>query len=90
MRGIAPLLIVQYPGSRLYDTINAKHRSLDELRQWWNRGISFEVHDAETGEDVTRHLFDSASARRSIIRFRQDALGGVRDVPPSLCRQHVV
>ena len=57
MRGIAPILIVEYPGSRLYDTINAKYLSLDELRQWWSRGISFEVHDSETGEDVTRDLF---------------------------------
>jgi polyhydroxyalkanoate synthesis regulator protein len=61
MRGIAPLLILQYPESRLYDTINAKHLSLDELRQWWNRGISFEVHDSQTGEDVTRGLFEKTT-----------------------------
>lgn len=57
MRGIAPLPIIRYPGSRLYDLINAKYLSLDELRQWRNRGISFEVHDSETGEDVTRGFF---------------------------------
>src|ERR1051325_300914 len=49
MRGLAPLLIIQYTDVRFYDTINRKYLSLDELRQWRNRGISFEVHDSETG-----------------------------------------
>ena len=57
MRGIAPLLVIRGSESRFYNTIDSKYLSLDELRQWRSRGISFEVHDGETGEDVTRSLF---------------------------------
>jgi hypothetical protein len=30
--------------------------TIEELREWRNRGIAFEVREAETGEDVSRIL----------------------------------
>jgi polyhydroxyalkanoate synthesis regulator protein len=51
-----PILIKRYAGSRLYDTSKARYVSTDELRDWRERGIAFEVRDAETGEEVSRVL----------------------------------
>lgn len=46
----------RYGGSRLYDTSKAKYVTVDELREWRERGIAFEVRQAVTGEDVSRVL----------------------------------
>lgn len=51
-----PILVKRYAGSRLYDTVAARYVSLDDLRRWRDRGIVFEVRDAETGDDVSRVL----------------------------------
>ena len=52
----APILVKRYAGSRLYDTSKARYVTIDELRQWRERGIAFEVGDADNGEDVSRVL----------------------------------
>jgi polyhydroxyalkanoate synthesis regulator protein len=51
-----PILVKKYAGSRLYDTVRARYVTVEELRQWRERGIAFEVREAETGEDVSRVL----------------------------------
>ena len=51
-----PILVKRYAGSRLYDTSKARYVTIEELREWRNRGIAFEVREAETGEDVSRIL----------------------------------
>jgi polyhydroxyalkanoate synthesis regulator protein len=48
-----PILVKRYVGSRLYDTSKARYVTVDELREWRERGIEFEVREAETGEDVS-------------------------------------
>jgi polyhydroxyalkanoate synthesis regulator protein len=56
MPPMQPILVKRYAAMRLYDTSKARYVSLDELRAWKERGISFQVREAETGEDVTRVL----------------------------------
>ena len=51
-----PILVKRYAGSRLYDTSKARYVTIEELREWRNRGIALEVREAETGEDVSRIL----------------------------------
>ena len=51
-----PILVKRYSGSRLYDTSKARCVTIEELREWRNRGIALEVREAETGEDVSRIL----------------------------------
>jgi polyhydroxyalkanoate synthesis regulator protein len=51
-----PILVKRYAGSRLYDTSKARYVNVGEIREWRNRGIAFEVREAETGEDVSRVL----------------------------------
>jgi polyhydroxyalkanoate synthesis regulator protein len=51
-----PILIKRYARSRLYDVTKARYVSIEELRQWQRKGVSFIVRDVETGADVTRVL----------------------------------
>jgi polyhydroxyalkanoate synthesis regulator protein len=51
-----PILIKRYANSRLYDSLKARYVSVDELRDWKERGVRFEVRDAESGEDASRVL----------------------------------
>jgi polyhydroxyalkanoate synthesis regulator protein len=51
-----PILVKMYARSRLYDTAGARYVTVEELREWRERGIAFEVKEAETGEDVSRVL----------------------------------
>jgi polyhydroxyalkanoate synthesis regulator protein len=46
------ILIKRYARVRLYDTVRPRYVNVEELREWRERGIAFEVRDAETGEDV--------------------------------------
>ena len=39
-----------------HNTSKARYVTIEELREWRNRGIAFEVREAETGEDVSRIL----------------------------------
>jgi polyhydroxyalkanoate synthesis regulator protein len=43
-------------GCLLYDTTKARYVTVEELREWRERGIAFEVREADTGEDVSRVL----------------------------------
>lgn len=51
-----PILIRRYARSRLYDTVAGRYVTVDDLRQWLEDGVAFEVRDSETGEDITRVL----------------------------------
>jgi hypothetical protein len=53
-RRAKPILVKRYARSRLYDATNQHHVSLEQLRDWAAKGVSFIVHDTETGADVTR------------------------------------
>ena len=49
-----PILVKRYARSRLYDAANQRYVSLQQLRDWAEKGVAFIVQDAETGADVTR------------------------------------
>ena len=51
-----PILVRRYARSRLYDTVAKRYLSVEDLRQWRKDGVSFQVQDNETGEDITRVL----------------------------------
>ena len=52
----APILVKQYAGSRLYDTVALRYLTVSDLREWADNDVRFAVVDAETGDDVTRVL----------------------------------
>jgi len=49
-------IVKRYARSRLYDVTHARYVTVEELRRWVERGVSFSVIDAETGNDVTQVL----------------------------------
>jgi polyhydroxyalkanoate synthesis regulator protein len=54
--GTEPILVKRYARSRLYDTRNRSYVSVEQLREWAVRGVSFSVVDTETGSDGTKVL----------------------------------
>ena len=51
-----PILIRRYARNRLSNAAHERSVSLDTLRAWKAKAMSFIVQDAETGKDVTRVL----------------------------------
>ncbi|HSM97362.1 MAG TPA: polyhydroxyalkanoate synthesis repressor PhaR [Rhizomicrobium sp.] len=54
--GQGPVVIKKYANRRLYNTQTSSYVTLDHLAQMVKEGIEFEVHDARTGEDITRSV----------------------------------
>lgn len=50
------VIIKKYANRRLYDTKTSSYVTLDHLSEMVKQGIAFEVHDARTGEDITRSV----------------------------------
>ena len=48
--------IKKYANRRLYDTESSTYITLDRLAEMVREGREFEVVDAKTGEDITRHV----------------------------------
>jgi polyhydroxyalkanoate synthesis repressor PhaR len=48
--------IKKYANRRLYDTESSTYITLDRLAEMTREGREFEVLDAKTGEDITRHV----------------------------------
>ncbi len=48
--------IKKYANRRLYDTESSTYITLDKLAEMIREGREFEVVDAKTGEDITRHV----------------------------------
>lgn len=84
-------IIKKYPNRRLYDTEISSYITLEEVRQLVLEGEKFEIHDAKSGEDLTRSvLLQIISENESsgqpmlsvplltqIIRFYGDSLQGM-------------
>jgi polyhydroxyalkanoate synthesis regulator protein len=51
-----PILIKLYDNRRLYDGAEGRYRSVDELRAWKTRQVSFLIVDCNTGDDVTDRI----------------------------------
>lgn len=83
-----PVVIKKYPNRRLYNTETSVYVTLDDLAQLVRGGRDFIVHDAKTGEDLTRQvltqiIFELESRGspllpttflRSMIRFYDDKM----------------
>ncbi|HEY1613637.1 MAG TPA: polyhydroxyalkanoate synthesis repressor PhaR [Rhizomicrobium sp.] len=51
-----PVVIKKYANRRLYNTQSSSYVTLDHLCEMVKQGVEFEVHDARTGEDITRSV----------------------------------
>jgi polyhydroxyalkanoate synthesis repressor PhaR len=54
--GTSPVVIKKYANRRLYNTQTSSYVTLDHLSHMVKEGTEFEVHDARTGEDITRSV----------------------------------
>ena len=54
--GEGPVVIKKYANRRLYNTQTSSYVTLDHLAQMVKEGTEFEVHDARTGENITRSV----------------------------------
>ena len=63
-----PVVIKKYANRRLYNTQTSSYVTLDHLAQMVKEGVEFEVHDARTGEDITRSVLTQ-------IIFEEEAKG---------------
>lgn len=54
--GKKPITIKKYANRRLYNTETSSYVTLDNLSQMVKDGKEFVVHDAKTGEDITRQV----------------------------------
>ena len=55
-RADGPVIIKKYANRRLYNTQTSSYVTLDHLCHMVKEGVEFEVHDARTGEDITRSV----------------------------------
>ncbi len=51
-----PITIKKYANRRLYNTATSSYVTLDDLCGMVKEGVEFTVHDAKTGEDITRSV----------------------------------
>jgi polyhydroxyalkanoate synthesis repressor PhaR len=86
-----PITIKKYANRRLYNTSTSSYVTLDDLCQMVKAGAEFTVHDAKTGEDITRSVLTQIiveeegkgqnllpiSFLRQLIGFYGDSLQGL-------------
>ena len=63
-----PVVIKKYANRRLYNTASSAYVTLDDLSVMVKEGTDFLVHDAKTGEDITRQVLTQ-------IIFEEEAKG---------------
>ncbi|HEY1630455.1 MAG TPA: polyhydroxyalkanoate synthesis repressor PhaR [Rhizomicrobium sp.] len=63
-----PVVIKKYANRRLYNTETSSYVTLDHLAKMVKEGKEFEVHDARSGEDITRSVLTQ-------IIFEEEAKG---------------
>src|SRR6195256_6685786 len=54
--GAKPVVVKKYANRRLYNTATSSYVTLDDLATLIKEGGDFVVHDAKTGEDLTRSV----------------------------------
>jgi polyhydroxyalkanoate synthesis repressor PhaR len=91
-----PVVIKKYANRRLYNTASSSYVTLDHLSEMVRENTDFIVHDAKTGDDITRSvltqiIFEQESKGQSmlpvqflrrLIRFYGDQMQGF--LPPYL------
>lgn len=63
-----PIVIKKYANRRLYNTASSAYVTLDDLSQMVKSGDDFVVHDAKSGENITRQVLTQ-------IIFEEEAKG---------------
>ncbi|MBL8838678.1 MAG: polyhydroxyalkanoate synthesis repressor PhaR [Alphaproteobacteria bacterium] len=76
----APIKIKKYANRRLYNTATSSYVTLDHLCRMVKDGQDFVVHDAKTGEDITRSVLTQ-------IIVEEEAKGGQNMLPVNFLRQ---
>jgi polyhydroxyalkanoate synthesis repressor PhaR len=78
----APIIIKKYANRRLYNTQTSSYVTLDVLSQMVKDGVEFTVHDAKSGEDITRSVLtqiifeeESKGANLLPINFLRKLIG---------------
>jgi polyhydroxyalkanoate synthesis repressor PhaR len=54
--GTKPVVVKKYANRRLYNTATSSYVTLEDLAKMIKEGGDFVVHDAKTGEDITRSV----------------------------------
>jgi polyhydroxyalkanoate synthesis repressor PhaR len=72
--------IKKYANRRLYNTATSSYVTLDHLCQMVKQGTDFVVHDAKTGEDITRSVLTQ-------IIVEEEGKSGQNMLPVSFLRQ---
>jgi polyhydroxyalkanoate synthesis repressor PhaR len=67
-KAAGPVVIKKYANRRLYNTQTSSYVTLDHLCEMVKAGVDFEVHDARTGDDITRSVLTQ-------IIFEEEAKG---------------
>ena len=62
------VIIKKYANRRLYNTSTSAYVTLEDLADMVKQGVDFIVHDAKTGEDITRSVLTQ-------IIFEQESKG---------------
>jgi polyhydroxyalkanoate synthesis repressor PhaR len=75
-----PTTIKKYANRRLYNTGTSAYVTLEDLSHMVKRGEDFVVHDAKTGEDITRSVLTQ-------IIFEQESKVGQSMLPITFLRQ---
>jgi len=75
-----PTVIKKYANRRLYDTGRSSYVTLDDLCEMVKEGHDFIVHDAKSGEDLTRQVLTQ-------IIVDQESKDGQNLLPISFLRQ---
>ena len=78
--GIKPVVVKKYANRRLYNTATSSYVTLEDLAQMIKDGGDFTVHDAKTGEDITRSVLTQ-------IIFEQENKEGQNLLPIAFLRQ---
>lgn len=74
-----PTIIKKYANRRLYDTGRSSYVTLDDLCEMVKEGHDFIVHDAKTGDDITRSVLTQ-------IIVDQESRGGQNLLPIGFLR----
>ncbi|HEY7900594.1 MAG TPA: polyhydroxyalkanoate synthesis repressor PhaR [Caulobacteraceae bacterium] len=81
-RGGERVTIQKYANRRLYNKATSSYITLDDLAQMVKEGVDFVVHDAKSGEDITRKvltqiIFEEESRGQNLlpIQFLRQLIG---------------
>jgi len=78
--GDGVIVIKKYANRRLYNTATSSYVTLDHLCEMVKKGQDFTVHDAKTGEDITRSVLAQ-------IIFEEEGKSGQNLLPIKFLRQ---